>query len=747
MINELSVPSARPTTPGPGKNFSPSPRLALNLLTLFLLARAATAQVTQVVTPFDITSLELRNGTAVVHWRGGAPTNQVQCAPSMNGPWQDLGPAVAGGSCTNPVPMPQAFFRVMALQPSPVCNFVLNPASVSPGVSGGTGVVTVNAPNGCPWVASSASPWIHSSASDNGSGRVNYTIDPNPGPNPRTGTINVADQTCAISQAANQPPIAKAGPDTTVVVGTSAAFSGTSSSDPDGTISAYAWDFGDGTSASGASVSHAYVVAGSYTVRLTVTDDLGATGTDTAEVTVNNVSAVSGEYLWAKDLRGNGVTDTARINGVAVDHQGNSIVVGTFTGTINFGGTSLSSAGGQDAFVAKYSGAGALQWAKRYGDVYDQGANAVSVDSANNILVVGSFAGTLTFGGGVLTEVPTPSFYYSQTDIFVAKLSPSGSHVWSRSFGSSGTEAAYGVTVDGSDNVTLTGNFAIPPTATQLDFGGGPLGNAGAQDMFVAKLAGADGSYRWAVHHGNTDGTYSYAVYANGISSDRNGDVAVVGYFSGGTLNLGGGNRAGAGGADLFVAKYSGTTGAHLWSKTIGSSGSEVAKGVAIDTNNNVIITGGFNGTVDFGGTLLTAPQATGIFVAKYSSAGGLVWAKGFGGNYWGQDIGYGVAVDQSGNIGVAGTVQGSYVDFGGGPFYSDGTLNVFVAKLSANGGYVWARRLKTGSTLNYGWAAAFDSTGNLFAGGYFGGTIDFGGGSLMASASMQDGFLVKYAP
>jgi hypothetical protein len=59
----------------------------------------------------------------------------------------------------------------------------------------------------------------------------------------------------------------------------------------------------------------------------------------------------------------------------------------------------------------------------------------------------------------------------------------------------------------------------------------------------------------------------------------------------------------------------------------------------------------------------------------------------------------------------------------------------------------VWARRLKTGSTLNYGWAAAFDSTGNLFAGGYFGGTIDFGGGSLMASASMQDGFLVKYAP
>jgi hypothetical protein len=346
----------------------------------------------------------------------------------------------------------------------------------------------------------------------------------------------------------------------------------------------------------------------------------------------------------------------------------------------------------------------------------------------------------------LLSEVPTPSFYYSQTDIFVAKLNASGGHVWSRSFGSSGAEAAYAVAVDGSDNVILAGNYGIPPTTDQLDFGGGAMGNVGARDMFVAKLA-ADGSYRWAMHHGNTDGTYSYAVYGNGVSADRNGDVAVVGYFSGGTIDLGGGNRVGAGGADIFLAKYSGTTGGHLWSKTIGANGSEIGKGVAIDANNNVIITGGFNGTVDFGGTLLTAPQGTGIFVAKYSAGGGLVWAKGFGGSYFAQDIGYGVATDANGNIGLTGTVQGSYIDFGGGPVYGDGTLNVFTAKLSAGGDYVWGYRLKTGATMNYGCACAFDSSGNLFTGGYFGGTIDFGGGAVTASSSMQDGFLCKYGP
>jgi PKD repeat protein len=71
-----------------------------------------------------------------------------------------------------------------------------------------------------------------------------------------------------------------------VATGLSVAFNGSGSSDPDGTITGYAWDFGDGSSGVGVSPVHAYATAGTYSVTLTVTDDDNATGTRTGSVTV-----------------------------------------------------------------------------------------------------------------------------------------------------------------------------------------------------------------------------------------------------------------------------------------------------------------------------------------------------------------------------------------------------------------------------------------------------------------------------
>lgn len=85
----------------------------------------------------------------------------------------------------------------------------------------------------------------------------------------------------------NEPPIADAGPDQEAILGESVQFDGSGSSDPDGDIVSYQWDFGDGTpTESGAVVSHAYSAADTYTVTLTVIDDDDANGTDTATVTV-----------------------------------------------------------------------------------------------------------------------------------------------------------------------------------------------------------------------------------------------------------------------------------------------------------------------------------------------------------------------------------------------------------------------------------------------------------------------------
>jgi len=88
----------------------------------------------------------------------------------------------------------------------------------------------------------------------------------------------------------NDPPVADAGPDRTVIVDEVVTFDGSGSYDIDGTIIAYDWDFGDGSTGTGVTTTHAYGVAGTYTVILTVTDNGGLTDTDEAIVTVTEVA-------------------------------------------------------------------------------------------------------------------------------------------------------------------------------------------------------------------------------------------------------------------------------------------------------------------------------------------------------------------------------------------------------------------------------------------------------------------------
>jgi len=81
----------------------------------------------------------------------------------------------------------------------------------------------------------------------------------------------------------NAPPVASF---TSACSGLACSFNGSGSSDPGGTITNYAWNFGDGTTGSGATGSHTYTAAGTYTVTLTVTDNGGATGAQSTSVTV-----------------------------------------------------------------------------------------------------------------------------------------------------------------------------------------------------------------------------------------------------------------------------------------------------------------------------------------------------------------------------------------------------------------------------------------------------------------------------
>lgn len=87
---------------------------------------------------------------------------------------------------------------------------------------------------------------------------------------------------------ANTAPTANAGPDQSGIVGDTIQFDGSGSSDTDGTIVSYAWDFGDGATLSGVSASHAYTLAGTYTATLTVLDDGGLSASDSATILVED---------------------------------------------------------------------------------------------------------------------------------------------------------------------------------------------------------------------------------------------------------------------------------------------------------------------------------------------------------------------------------------------------------------------------------------------------------------------------
>jgi DNA/RNA endonuclease G (NUC1) len=103
------------------------------------------------------------------------------------------------------------------------------------------------------------------------------------------------DKVEAAVESNTQPPLASmTGPANAIEEGGSATFDASGSLDPNGTIASYAWDFGDGNTGSGVSVSHTFAQDGAFTVRVTVTDNDGLTDTATFNISVTNVAPVIG---------------------------------------------------------------------------------------------------------------------------------------------------------------------------------------------------------------------------------------------------------------------------------------------------------------------------------------------------------------------------------------------------------------------------------------------------------------------
>ncbi len=451
-----------------------------------------------------------------------------------------------------------------------------------------------------------------------------------------------------------------------------------------------------------------------------------AIGQNTTSLPVSlTVNIGGGQTVWAEHVAGNSYDSG---NAVAVDSSGNTVVVGYFQGTADFGGGSVTGGSGKTMFIAKYSVTGAYLWAKSFGSTGGVTANAVAVDSAGNIIVVGSLGptgSTVNFGGGTLTSL-------APTDIVIAKFSSAGTHLWSKIFNTGGYSSALGVAVDSSDNVVMTGSLQ-----GGTNFGGGLMQSGGSTNTFIAKFSSV-GTYLWSTI------ILSYLPNTGyGVAVDSSNNIVVTGSFQGTAYfgGIGGTTLTSVGLGDIYVTKLS-PTGNFLWTKTFGTAWDENSYSVAIDSGSNIVITGTYTSApLDFGGGPLPYNSGTDIFVAKFSLQGSLLWSKGF----LASGKSTHVAVDGAGNVVLTGYFMSS-VNLGGGLLTSAGNYDTFVAKYAAaDGTYLWADRFG-GAGNDIGYGVAVDGIGDAVATGFFAQTVNFGGISL-TSTGPQDIFFIKLTP
>lgn len=445
---------------------------------------------------------------------------------------------------------------------------------------------------------------------------------------------------------------------------------------------------------------------------------------NTATATTQGVSAGTGSQIWARRFSGVGAFDNAYAAAVAVTAQGDSIVAGYFQRTVDFGGGAFTSLGASDVFVAKYSSTGQHVWSRRFGGINDDIAQGVAVDAAGNAFVIGYFSGSADFGAGALTSA-------GMSDAFLAKYSPTGAALWVNRLGGTSNDRGYAVGVDALGSPVVTGYMV-----GTVDFGGGAITSAGGADVFLAKFS-ATGGHLWSRRFGGASSDVPESV-----ALDASGNVAIAGYFQG-TADFGGGALTSAGLNDAFAARYD-ANGNHTWSRRWGGASDDRGAGVAVNSAGNVIVTGSFTGDVSFGGATLVNPGGSDIFLVSYSPAGVHNWSKGFGTSTAVGESATAVAVDASDNVLLTGSIVAG-VNFGGGALNGSGSYDVFIAKFRSDASHVWSKRYGIGYD-DHGWGIAADSSGNIFTTGDFYTSVDFGGGALVNDAG-TDSFLVKLTP
>lgn len=384
----------------------------------------------------------------------------------------------------------------------------------------------------------------------------------------------------------------------------------------------------------------------------------------------------------------------------------------------------------EDCDGAALTCAGGAVSGVRDGNGGDDVIFAVRSDASGNVFAGGVASGTVA-GYGVAAGA-----------FKLTKYSTNGAPLWSKSVspGVLNHAVVRGLAVDSGGGVVVTGELR-----GTVNLGNGSISSNGtlSPDLLIARFNSA-GNPIFTKRFG--DNAYQAGLR---VAVDANDDIYVTGTLAG-SADFAGKALSSNGGQDAIVAKF-GSGGALQWANLFGDAADQVGLGIVVAPDGDVIVTGSFEGKINFGGGDLTSAGSTDIFIAKLSAAdGGVIWTKSFG-DAAEQSV-YDMAIDPAGNIALTGPLKGT-VNFGGADLTNadaaNATPDVFVAKLSgANGGHLWSKSFGDAAEQR-GEGVSMDPAGNVSITGYFQGTMNFGGADLMSAGGNNGGtdvFVAKFA-
>lgn len=361
--------------------------------------------------------------------------------------------------------------------------------------------------------------------------------------------------------------------------------------------------------------------------------------------------------------------------GVVAFGDGSLIVTGTYEGTVTFGlgeanQTVLTAVGGAaDLFLARYNADGTLAWAKRAGGTGSVAVpQGIAAHADGSVVVTGFFGGDLTFGAG--EGGATALLWDSDWDAFVARYNATGTVAWAKRITGFGPEIAVAVDTLADGSCVVTGNFASLDSV----FGGGEasvttLVAFGLQEVFVARY-GPTGLLTWAVQAGGSNGVASGVD----VSTFADGSCVVSGWFRE-FMDFGFGepnetNFLALGEDDAFVARFN-VTGQLAWAVQDGGGGFDSTQGIETLADGSCVVTGYFDGLGFFGfgspnATVLFSTSILDLFLARLGADGSLTWVRQAGGTSE-QCVPTALAPFADGSLAVTGSFNDGGVLFGDG--------------------------------------------------------------------------------